>query len=90
MRGGTYVVAIRIVASWVVSIDEDDLSKWLAMDAVDFKGELTVKLAVELFFGLNGPVEFASATSVPLIVMLGVCETLVAGRVAPVVATTPE
>lgn len=54
------------------------------------KGELTVKLAVELFFGLNGPVEFASATSVPLIVIVGVCETLVAGRAAPVATTTPE
>lgn len=52
MRGGTYVITIRIVTSWVVSIDEDDLSKWLAMNAVDlYKGELTVKLAVELFFG---------------------------------------
>ena len=49
------------------------------MNAEDFKGELTVKLTVELFFGLNGPVGFASASAVPLIVMVGVCETLVAG-----------
>jgi hypothetical protein len=48
------------------------------MNAVDFKGELTVKLAVALFVKLNGPVEFASAPSVPLIPMVGACETLVA------------
>ena len=90
VRGGTYVVAIRIVASWVVPIDEDDLNKWLEMNAIDFTGELTVKLAVALFFSLNGPVEFASATSEPLIEMVGATETLVAGRAAPVVGTTPE
>jgi len=78
MRGGTYVVTIRILTSWVVSIDENDLNKWMSMNAVDFKGGLTVKVAVELFFGLNGPVAFASASSVPLIPMVGVCETLAA------------
>lgn len=87
---GTYVVATRIVASWVVSIDQNDLNEQLAMNAIDFTGELTVKLAVALFFGLNGPVEFASATSEPLIEMVGATETLVAGRAAPVVGTTPE
>jgi len=49
-----------------------------------------VKLAVELFTGLNGPVKFASASSVPLIVMIGVSETLVAGTAAPVVTAMPE
>jgi hypothetical protein len=42
------------------------------------QGELTVKRAVELFAGLNGPVGFASASSEPLIMTVGVCETLVA------------
>jgi hypothetical protein len=78
MRGGTYVVTIRILTPWVVPIDEDDLNKWSSINAVDFKGELTVKLAVALFVELNGPVGFASASSVPLIPMIGACETLVA------------
>lgn len=49
-----------------------------------------MKLAVELFAGLYGDVEFASASAVPLIEMVGVCETLAAGRAAPVMGTVPE
>ena len=58
--------------------------------SLDFRGEPTVKLAVELFAGLYGDVVFFSASSVPLIPMIGVCETLAAGRAAPVVRTAPE
>lgn len=60
------------------------------MIALDFRGEPTVKLAVELFAGLYGEVEFASASAVPLIEMIGVCETLAAGRAVPVTETMPE
>lgn len=49
-----------------------------------------MKLAVELFAGLYGEVEFFSASAVPLIEMTGVCETLAAGRAVPVTETMPE
>lgn len=86
----TYVVTIRVLTSWVVSIDEDDLNKWLGMNALESKCELTVKVTVELFTALKGEVEFAPASAVPLIEMVGVCETLVAGRASPVRGTVPE
>lgn len=60
------------------------------MNALDFKGEPTVKLAVELFAGLKGDVEFASAASVPLIKISGILETLAAGRGVPVGEILPE
>ena len=57
---------------------------------MDVDNKLTVKLAVELFTGFNGDVEFVSASSVPLIEISGVPVTLIAGTAAPVVETLPE
>jgi len=79
MKRNTNVVPIRVLTPWVVSIDSDNLDKWSGINALDFNDELTVKLAVELFAGLKGDVEFASAPAVPLIEMSGVPVTLIAG-----------
>ena len=57
---------------------------------MDVNNKLTVKLAVELFTGFNGDVEFVSASSVPLIEISGVPVALIAETAAPVVGTLPE
>ena len=57
---------------------------------MDVDNKLTVKLAVEMFSGLNGDVEFVFASSVPLIEISGVPVTLTAGTAAPVAEILPE
>src|SRR5258708_30688865 len=90
MKRKTYIVPIRVHTPWVVSVEDDDLDKWFEMNALDCNDELTVKLAVELFTGLNGDVGFASASAVPLIEMSGALVTLIAGIEAPVAEMMPE
>ena len=57
---------------------------------MDVDNKLTVKLAVEMFTGFNGEVEFVFASSVPLSEISGVPVTLIAGTAAPVVEILPE